>query len=154
MTDNYFSCNIPCAEGCPPCNRKCTYTCKHSKCSRKCGQPCINCKVRVSTCFIFLSKATTLCLNVPLIELWNTSLDTTLLMIHHQQHVSALEAIFRLMWCELHISVTLIILLQTATVLHWNIHKHCPLLLSLSIQPILQFLFSRLHHYFVTLPKF
>ena len=53
MADNYFSCNIPCAESCPPCNRKCTYTCKHSRCSRKCGQPCIHCKVRVSTCFIF-----------------------------------------------------------------------------------------------------
>jgi hypothetical protein len=52
MSDNYFSCNIPCAESCLPCNRKCTYTCKHSRCSRKCGQPCIPCKVRVSTCFV------------------------------------------------------------------------------------------------------
>jgi len=52
MADDYFRCNLPCAEICPPCNRKCTYTCKHSRCSRLCGQPCVPCKVRVSTCFI------------------------------------------------------------------------------------------------------
>ena len=55
MAYNYFSCNIPCAESCPPCNRKCTYTCKHSRCSRKCGQPCIQCKVSVSICLICTS---------------------------------------------------------------------------------------------------
>ena len=52
MADNYFRCNLPCAESCPPCSRKCTYTCKHSRCSKTCGQPCVPCKVRVSTCFI------------------------------------------------------------------------------------------------------
>jgi len=52
MADNYFSCNILCAESCLPCNRKCTYTCKHSRCSRLCGQPCTPCKVRVSTWFM------------------------------------------------------------------------------------------------------
>ena len=62
MPDNYFSCNIPCAESCPPCNRKCTYSCKHSRCSRQCGQLCRPCKVRISTCFIFTQNI--VCLSV------------------------------------------------------------------------------------------
>jgi hypothetical protein len=71
MAVNYFSCNLPCGESCPPCNRKCAYTCKHSECSGLCGQPCTQCKVRVSIWFICTSYIlfVTLCTHVHTIDI-------------------------------------------------------------------------------------
>jgi len=50
----------------------------------------ININVIPSNNSSFLSKASPLRQNMLLIKLIKTSLDTTLLIIHHQQHVSAL----------------------------------------------------------------
>ncbi|XP_065220934.1 LOW QUALITY PROTEIN: NFX1-type zinc finger-containing protein 1-like [Planococcus citri] len=37
------SCKSPCRQVCPPCDQKCEYACKHSRCSRNCGVPCVHC---------------------------------------------------------------------------------------------------------------
>ncbi|KAE9534042.1 hypothetical protein AGLY_008778 [Aphis glycines] len=37
------TCTFPCKERCPPCNKKCMYSCVHSKCPRLCGNQCAPC---------------------------------------------------------------------------------------------------------------
>lgn len=37
------ACDTPCAESCPPCNKKCPNRCPHSRCPYICGQPCQRC---------------------------------------------------------------------------------------------------------------
>lgn len=40
-----FRCKFPCSSLCPPCTDVCILECNHSKCKKKCGEPCIDCKV-------------------------------------------------------------------------------------------------------------
>jgi len=57
--------------------------------------------------YLVLGKTSSLCLNMPLIKLIKTILDTILLIIYYQRHISALQAIFRLntqLWYELYIT--------------------------------------------------
>ncbi|KAL3857882.1 hypothetical protein ACJMK2_012511 [Sinanodonta woodiana] len=37
-------CRADCTEVCPPCEKLCMNACEHSKCSKKCGEPCILCR--------------------------------------------------------------------------------------------------------------
>ncbi|KAL3857885.1 hypothetical protein ACJMK2_012514 [Sinanodonta woodiana] len=37
-------CRADCTEVCPPCEKVCMNACEHSKCSKKCGEPCILCR--------------------------------------------------------------------------------------------------------------
>lgn len=41
-----YRCNYPCKETCPPCEKKCAYSCTHSKCPLPCSVPCVPCQVR------------------------------------------------------------------------------------------------------------
>uniref|UniRef100_A0A2S2NW97 NFX1-type zinc finger-containing protein 1 n=2 Tax=Schizaphis graminum TaxID=13262 RepID=A0A2S2NW97_SCHGA len=38
------TCNYPCKEACPPCEKKCAYSCTHSKCPLPCSAPCVPCQ--------------------------------------------------------------------------------------------------------------
>ncbi|XP_008187018.2 NFX1-type zinc finger-containing protein 1 [Acyrthosiphon pisum] len=38
------TCNYPCKEACPPCQKKCAYSCTHSKCPLPCSAPCVPCQ--------------------------------------------------------------------------------------------------------------
>ncbi|KAF0765131.1 NFX1-type zinc finger-containing protein 1-like, partial [Aphis craccivora] len=38
------TCNYPCKEACPPCEKKCAYSCTHSKCPLPCSAPCVLCQ--------------------------------------------------------------------------------------------------------------
>lgn len=46
FNSEFFSCKFPCSSLCPPCSDVCILQCNHSKCKKKCGDPCIDCKVR------------------------------------------------------------------------------------------------------------
>lgn len=37
-------CPVPCSANCPPCSRKCSHRCRHSKCANQCGEPCTPCR--------------------------------------------------------------------------------------------------------------
>ncbi|XP_015379679.1 PREDICTED: NFX1-type zinc finger-containing protein 1-like [Diuraphis noxia] len=38
------TCNYPCKKACPPCEKKCAYTCTHSECPLPCSVPCVPCQ--------------------------------------------------------------------------------------------------------------
>ncbi|XP_049816896.1 NFX1-type zinc finger-containing protein 1-like [Schistocerca nitens] len=37
-------CPVPCSQSCPPCTKKCSHRCRHSKCANQCGEPCTPCR--------------------------------------------------------------------------------------------------------------
>ena len=37
-------CKAPCSANCPPCMRDCQTFCVHSKCPKRCSEPCVPCK--------------------------------------------------------------------------------------------------------------
>jgi len=53
LNSHSIRCAVPCCKGCPPCNQPCLMRCEHLACSKKCGEPCVICRVSHSAMHIY-----------------------------------------------------------------------------------------------------